>query len=208
MGRVTRIDEDRVQLAAVRRLVLVAADSLRLLGVVVEARDWRPVSAPVLAAKQALRRGARLPDLRLAEMSRRQPEDAVDGSLTGLALRELRGRKSFLPARAAVVAAADDRSQVPLARGRQEGAAVAGVLHDVMALRPLERRLAQGPRPSIAVARGDEDALPRREIQPSIHRDSPPLRAPGSAQATREGNAVAPLPPPRRLGKIRARPRS
>ena len=64
--RVARIDEDRVQLRAVGRAVLVAAAPRLALRMLVEAVDTRPGRAAVGRAEQPLRRRARVPDAGLA----------------------------------------------------------------------------------------------------------------------------------------------
>ena len=78
--RVARVDDDRVQLGAVGRAVLLAAHPRAVLRVVVEPGHRLPGDAAVLGAEQALRRGARVPDAGLARVAGRQPEGVVDGA--------------------------------------------------------------------------------------------------------------------------------
>ena len=77
VGRVARVDQDRVQLGPVRRAVLLAAGPLEQPRMLVEAGDRLPRVAAVLGAKEALRRGAGVPRVRLARVRRREPEDVI-----------------------------------------------------------------------------------------------------------------------------------
>src|SRR5712692_1170355 len=75
---IARIDKYRMQLRTVGGTVARASGPRRAHRMVIEARDAFPVRAAVLAAKQALRRGARVPDPRLAGVSGCEPEHMIE----------------------------------------------------------------------------------------------------------------------------------
>jgi hypothetical protein len=163
--RVARVDQDRVQLAAVGRLVLVGADPGRLVRVVVEAGHGRPVDAAVVASEEALGRRARVPDARLAGVPRGQPEDVVDGAAARLAGREAGWGGGLFPGLAEVVAAKDRRAEVPLARRAEQRPAVARIEHRVVTLGAEEARLGEGPGGARGVGRGDPESLAGRDVE-------------------------------------------
>src|SRR6185295_10728681 len=74
MSGIARIDEDRVQLRAVRCAVLHAAHPLAVLRVVVDVGKGTPPIPSVVGAEEALRRGAGIPRVRLVCVTGREPE--------------------------------------------------------------------------------------------------------------------------------------
>ena len=148
MRGVARVDQDRVQLRAVRRAVLVAAAPRLAVGMLVESRHAFPRRAAVRRAEQSLRRRARIPDARLARVSRREPERVIDDAAA--ALGECGRPRGFLPGASVVGRAEDRRPEVAGARCGEQRLAVARiddrVVNDVAEkLRPgqLPRRCAR-----------------------------------------------------------------
>ena len=129
-----------------------------------------PGDAAVLGAEESLRRGAGVPDVRLARVARREPERVIDRAAF-LAVRRLRERgrpRGFLPGAPEIGGAENGRTEVPGLRRRQQRSPVARVEHEmaddvaekVRAVDPpgLSCRIAViQPR---AFARGDEDQHP------------------------------------------------
>lgn len=89
MVGVARVDDDRVELAAVRRLILIAAGPFFAVGMVVELLHLVPGQAAVGRLEETLRRDAGVPDASFGRMARGQPEDVIDDAafLAGCGLR-------------------------------------------------------------------------------------------------------------------------
>src|SRR5437879_7755479 len=123
-----------MHLGAIGRAVLLAASPLLAHGMFVEPLHAFPRVPSVPRPKQALRRRSRIPDVRFAPMSRRQPEDMVhDKALLPFGnFWKCRRRLSFFPGLAEVGRSKDGRSQVARARGREQRASVAWVQHEMM----------------------------------------------------------------------------
>src|SRR5207253_4814889 len=96
-ARLARIDQDRMELRAVGRAVLLAAGPLPVHRVLVEAAHALPARPAVLGAEQALRRGARVPDAGFVGMAGGQPEHMIDGA-AARRLGETRRRRRLGPA--------------------------------------------------------------------------------------------------------------
>ena len=158
-----RIDDDRVELAAVRGRVLVAAAPVASARVVVEAGDPGPRDAAVVGAEQPLRRGSGVPDLRLGRVPRRQPERVVDHAAA--AGGEGRRRCRLGPVPAAVGRAEDRRAQVPGAGSGKHRPGVAGVGHGVVDDVPEEMRAGQRPVSARRVALQPPQALAGGDVQ-------------------------------------------
>lgn len=186
--RVARVDQDRVQLAAVGGLVLVAADPAVLLGVIVEAGDRRPGDAAVVAAEQALGRGAGVPGAGLAGVARGQPEHVVDGAAARLAPGELRRGRGLLPGGAAVAAAEHGGAEVPLARRAQKAPAIARIEDHVVALLAEKGRALQ--RPGAAVVGGrDPEPLAGGDVQLDGHGRAQPTHGCATRPGARHAGA-------------------
>ena len=121
VARVERVDEDRVQLAAVGRAVLVAAAPRLARGCSLNPATPIPGRAAVVGAEQALRRGARVPDARFRRVSRGQPERVVDHAPLPRGERRRAARPPVQRA-PAVGGAEDRRPEVAGARGGQQRA--------------------------------------------------------------------------------------
>src|SRR5205823_3304489 len=99
--RVARIDQDRMQFRPVRRAVLVAATPRLSLPMRIEPAHSLPRGTVVGRSEQALRRGAGVPDARLPDVTRRQPEGMVNDTPTAFGKR--RGSRGLFPRFATVV---------------------------------------------------------------------------------------------------------
>src|SRR6185295_20288974 len=152
----------------------VAARPRRLIRVIVVAGDGRPGVAGVFALEEPLRRGARVPDVRLARVAGREPEDVIDGAAARLALRELRRRRRFLPCLAAVERAHDDRAEVARANAGEHRLLVTRIEDRVMddvteMLRPLESEaLAVGAADLPETFAGADEECDRRHGGPML----------------------------------------
>src|SRR5947207_11898655 len=100
MLRIARIDENRVQLRAVGRSILIAAAPRFALRMLVESVDTLPRRAAVVRAKQSLRRCARVARPRLGGMAGRQPKRVVDDTYAACCERRRFGRFFPSPTRA------------------------------------------------------------------------------------------------------------
>src|SRR5262249_36293829 len=77
MIRIARIYNDRVHLRSIRRAVLLAAGPRLTHRMIVKSGDRFPGVPTVFRAEQTLRRCASVPDLRLARVARREPENVI-----------------------------------------------------------------------------------------------------------------------------------
>ncbi len=169
MRGVARIDQDRMQLGAVRRAVLIAAAPRFALRMRIEPADAFPRGAAVVGAEESLRRGSRIPGAGLAGMSRCQPERVIDDPP---AVGGEGGRTRRLLPRAPVVRRAKHgRTEVSGARRHQHRLAVARV--DDSMMNRVSEKLRAGKPPTVArdvaskrpqtLARGHQQARsPRR----------------------------------------------
>src|ERR1700683_2597715 len=77
MIRITRVDENRMQLRTIGGAILGSAHPFAIARIVVQAYTRCPSLAAVLAAKETVRGGTRVPHAGLAHMTRGEPEDVV-----------------------------------------------------------------------------------------------------------------------------------
>ncbi len=184
MLRITRVDQDRVELRAIRRAVLVAAAPGLALRMLVEAVDAHPGRAAVGRAEESLRRRARVPHARLRRVARRQPERVVDAARA--ARLERRRRGGLLPRPAAIGGAEHRRAEVARARGDEERLPVARILHRVMHDAAEKMRTGKLPRAPRGIARERPEALAGRDQQAGARRPARRGRAlPGSRRHVR-----------------------
>src|ERR1700684_1097329 len=77
MIRITRVDENRMQLRTIGRAILGPAHPFAMARLVVQADARCPSLAAVLAAKEPVRGGTGVPHAGLARMTRGEPEDVI-----------------------------------------------------------------------------------------------------------------------------------
>ena len=154
---VARVDDDRVEHRAVGRVLLGPLGPRLPHRMVVPAVDGRPRVAAVVAAEQALRRSAGVPDAGLVGVARREPEHRPRAPAQSLAAAERRRRVASVQ----VAPRSSDRNTVgprwPVRMAAQH-AAVAGIEHHVLGDVAEEGRLARVQGIG-GVAREDEGAL-------------------------------------------------
>ena len=160
---IARIDEDRVQLWAVRRAVLIAAAPRLALRMLVEAIDTGPGRAAVSRPEQALRRRSGIPDPGLRHVAWHEPERVIDRS-PGLGL-ECGGAGRLLPGPPAIGRAEDRRAEVPGPRRREQRLAVARIEQRVMDDVAEKMRTGQLPLPPRGIAAERPQPFARRHQQ-------------------------------------------
>ena len=159
MLRVAWIHDHRVQHRAVGSLILrVVRPRLPHL-VVVEPGDRRPRVATVVAAEEALRRGARVPDARLVGMTGAQPNHGVDAALERVTLDEGRRPRRLGPCLAEIGRPEDRRPEVSGPRRHEERPPIAGVLDDVLDDLTQEDRAFAGPGTPFGIGREQPRSL-------------------------------------------------
>src|SRR5438874_5202480 len=100
MLRVAGVYNDGMHLGAVRRAVLLASHPGAILRIVIDAGKLAPGDPAILAAEQALRRCAGVPDIRLIGLGGCQPEGMLHAAAALRHLLESRRTGGFLPAAA------------------------------------------------------------------------------------------------------------
>ena len=131
MARILRIDADRMQQRAVRNVFDSVFDAREQ--AVVEAGDLIPGHAAVGGAEQPDRRGARVPDVRLGCMRRREPEHAVHRAAVGVAGLLEHGRTLCLgPGATRIERAKHRRTEMTGLRCHQQRAAIARIQHQMI----------------------------------------------------------------------------
>src|SRR5205814_8421250 len=137
-------DQNRVELRAVGRAVLVAAAPRLAFRMIVEAVDADPGRAAVGGAEQSLRRSAGVPDAGFRRVSRRQPERMIGGAAAaGLKRGRMRG---LFPRSAAIGRAKNRRPEMTGARGGENGPRVARISDRMMHDMSEEIRAGEFPR--------------------------------------------------------------
>ena len=85
MRGIARVDDDGVHFRTIGCAVLHAAHPFPIFCIVIYVREWRPSEATIGRTEQALRRSTRVPDIRFANVARREPEGVVHRT-TGFAV--------------------------------------------------------------------------------------------------------------------------
>src|SRR5207249_4999020 len=150
-----------MHLRPVGRPILLAAGPLATQRVLVESLHALPCLASIFGAKQALRRGSRIPDVVLLGMSRSQPEDMVHHEAFLPFGHFWKGRwgLSLFPGLAEICGPEDSGTKVAGARRREQRSPISRVEHEMVHDVAEKHRLCQLPSSTGAVAAQEERTL-------------------------------------------------
>src|ERR1700687_5043785 len=160
---VARIDDHRMQHRTVGCSLVGPLRPRPPHRVFVPSRYRRPCVAAIVAAKQALRRTTRVPDVGIVYGARGEPDHATHAAPVRVARFE-RGRPARLLPRLAEVTRAQDRwAEVAGARPHQQRLAIAGIEHDVLDDVAEKHGSGDRPRAPLGVGREQPGALASAE---------------------------------------------
>src|SRR5207249_5173398 len=150
-----------MHLRPIGRPILLAAGPLATQRVFVESLHTVPRLASISGAKQALRRGSRIPDVVLLGMSRSQPEDMVHHEAFLPFGHFWKGRWGLrlFPGLAEICGPEDRGTKVAGARRREQGSPISRVEHEMVHDVAQKHRLCQLPGSTGAVAAQEERTL-------------------------------------------------
>src|SRR5881409_1546922 len=150
-----------MHLRPIGRPILLAAGPLATQRVFAESLHALPRLASIFGAKQALRRGSRIPDVMLLGMSRSQPADMVHYEALLPFEHFWKGRwgLSFFPGLAEIRGSEDSGTKVAGARRREQRSPISRVKHEMVHDVTEKHRLSHLPGSTGAVAAQEERTL-------------------------------------------------